>query len=96
MITNYLNWRVANEVDAISSFEFPELEIFKELYPHGYHQTDKYGRPIYIERLGQLKLKEVFKHTNEERMIKYFVRSYENLINNIFPACSNAVGRRID
>lgn len=43
------------------------------MYPHFYHKTDKKGRPIYIERLGLMKIDEVFKLTTEERLIKHYI-----------------------
>ena len=51
---------------------------------------------MYIERVGSLKLKEVFEITDEERLFKYYVQSYETLIHRIFPACTAAAGKRID
>ena len=44
-----------------------------DVYPHGYHKIDKKGRPIYIERQGQLKIDEVFKLTTEERLVKHYI-----------------------
>ena len=66
------------------------------MYPHFYHKTDKKGRPIYIERLGQLKIDEVFKITTEERLIKHYIQSYEILMRLRFPACSAIAGQRIE
>jgi len=40
-----------------------------------------------MEILGELDLEKLFKLTSEERLIKYFIKSYETLINDIFPAC---------
>ena len=48
----------------------------KKLYPHGYHKTDKDGRPIYIEMLSQINLKELFKTTTIERLTKYYILTY--------------------
>ena len=66
------------------------------MYPHFYHKTDKKGRPIYIERLGQLQIDEVFKLTTEERLIKHYIVSYELLMRLRFPACSAIAGTRIE
>lgn len=66
------------------------------MYPHFYHKIDKKGRPIYIERLGHLKIDEVFKLTTEERLIKHYIQSYETLMRLRFPACSAIAGQRIE
>jgi hypothetical protein len=97
MFNEYLEWRQKNHVDKIIvQYIFTELPDVRQFYPHGYHKTDKLGRPIYIERIGQLKLQQLFQITNEERLIKYYIQSYELLLNRIFPACSKAKGRRVD
>ena len=41
-----------------------------------------------MEILGDLDLDKVFKLTDEARLIRYFIKSYETLIKSIFPACS--------
>ena len=62
--------------------------IFRKVYPHGYHKVDKKGRSIYIERVGMLNLEQLYKVTNDERMLKYYAKSYEYLLNTIQPACT--------
>ena len=42
-----------------------------------------------------MNIKELFKTTTEERLIKYYIQSYERLILNILPACSKAAGKPI-
>lgn len=55
------NWRKEFKVDELyETFEFPEREKVSKLYPQFYHRTDKDGRPIYIEQLGNLDLKSLF------------------------------------
>ena len=66
------------------------------MYPHYYHKTDKQGRPIYIERLGLLKIDDVFKITNEERLVKHYIQSYETLMRLRFPACSAIACQRVE
>ena len=73
MFSNFIKWRRENNVDnVLQEFEFTELEKVKEIYPTGYHGTDKQGRPIYIERLGNLDVPKIFTVTTEARMLKYY------------------------
>ncbi|KRW99487.1 CRAL-TRIO domain [Pseudocohnilembus persalinus] len=97
MWNNTQKWRQENQVDTIiSDFTFNELPEVKKHYPHGYHKTDKQGRPVYIERVGSLNLKNLFEQTTEERLIKYYIQSYEILLQRIFPACSVLKGEKVD
>ncbi len=68
----------------------------KAIYPHGYHKTDKNGRPIYIEQISKVNLTELFKITSEERMMKYYIKEYERLMKYIFPSCSKAMGKLVE
>jgi hypothetical protein len=70
--------------------------MVKEHYKHGYFKTDKTGRPIYIERIGLLNIDKLFSVTTEERLVKYYIQSYEFLLNKIFPACSKLSGRPVE
>ena len=97
MISTTLKWRKDFGTDSIlSDFDFPELPELKLLYPHGYHKTCKLGRPIYIEQSGRLDLKKVLQLTTEDRLLKYFVSSYEKYDRFIFPSCSKAAEKRIE
>eukprot|EP00357_Protocruzia_adherens_P022872 CAMPEP_0114979626 /NCGR_PEP_ID=MMETSP0216-20121206/4476_1 /TAXON_ID=223996 /ORGANISM="Protocruzia adherens, Strain Boccale" /LENGTH=384 /DNA_ID=CAMNT_0002340973 /DNA_START=215 /DNA_END=1369 /DNA_ORIENTATION=- len=96
MWRNFINWRKEFGVDDIAeNFDFHEKDAVKENYPHGYHKTDKLGRPIYIERLGSMNIKKVFEITTKERMLKYYVREYERVLTHKFPACEKATGRTV-
>jgi hypothetical protein len=63
MLRNYLDWRRKHNIDTIlvsgrltlKDFEFNQFEKIKELFPHGFHNTDKQGRPILILQVGQIK-----------------------------------------
>lgn len=96
MWVNFINWRKENNVDEIANYVFSEIDEVKQAWPHGYFRTDKKGRPIYIERTGLLKLQQLFKCTTEERMIKYWIQSYERLTNQILPACAKARGEKVE
>ena len=96
MFTKYMQWRAEQNVDDVSSFDFPEARAIKEIYPHGFHKTDRLGRSVYIERYGSLDIKRVFEITTEERMIRYYIREYESMINIRIPACAVAAGYAIE
>lgn len=68
----------------------------KKIYPHGYHKTDKLGRPIYIELISKVNLTELFKHTTEDRMKSNYIKEYERLMKYRFPACSRSAGKIIE
>lgn len=96
MVRNFFQWRVDFGTDEILSFPFPEVTEMKKFYPHGYHKTDKQGRPIYIECIGRLELTKLFEVTTEERMMKYYVREYERVLWERYPACSKKENRHIE
>ncbi|GAB4823183.1 hypothetical protein N2152v2_010229 [Parachlorella kessleri] len=96
MFLKHLQWRRENGIDTIlEDFVFHERDAFLTLWPQGYHKTDKLGRPIYIQHLGQINVKRLEELTSEERMIKFHVQEYERALKYIFPACSKVAGRNI-
>ena len=68
----------------------------KKFYPHSYHKTDKLGRPIYIELMGAVKIKELFNVTTKDRMMRYYIREYERLMKYRFNSCSKATGKLVE
>jgi hypothetical protein len=96
MWVNFIKWRKENGVDDIASYVYSEVDEVKKNWPHGYFRTDKLGRPIYIERTGMLKLSQLFQVSTEERIMKYWIQSYERLTNQIMPICSKVAGRHVE
>jgi hypothetical protein len=97
MFKKYLKWRIDMKVDELlTSYELENLFEIKKVYPHGYHRTDKIGRPVYIERYNQTDVKALFKITTEDKMVKYYIKQYERQIKYIFPACSAVVKRPVE
>ncbi|CAK9863427.1 unnamed protein product [Sphagnum jensenii] len=96
MFEAMLEWRKEIGADTIKqTFQFPERDAIKELYPHFHHKTDKMGRPLYIERLGQLQVDELLKITTMDRMLLYHVQEWEIVIDWKLPACSKKAGINI-
>ncbi len=87
-------WRAASRVDSLlERFAFPEHELVQSAWAHGYHKTDKRGRPVYIDRIGCADLDTLFKVTTPERIAEEHLYEWELLLRERFPACSRAAGR---
>ena len=97
MFKKFLQWRIDMKVDEIrESYELENLIEIKKLYPHGYHRTDKLGRPVYIELYDKTDVNGLFKVTTEDKMVKYYIKQYERQMKYIFPACSAVIQKPVE
>jgi len=73
MWQNFINWRKEQEVEnIIETFQYEEYDKVIEVYPHGYHNIDKLGRPIYIERFGIMDIEKLWTVTTRERCVRHY------------------------
>ena len=54
-----LEYRDKYNINTCLTVEFPEKAKAIELYPRGYMGVDKEGRPLYVERIGKIQIKEM-------------------------------------
>ncbi|CAA6663299.1 unnamed protein product [Spirodela intermedia] len=96
MYLKMLMWREDCGVDVIGKdFKYEEYDEVKKCYPHGFHGVDKYGRPLYIERIGLVDLSALLKVTTIDRYLKYHISEQEKTLNLRYPSCSIATRRHI-
>ncbi|CAG8514613.1 1368_t:CDS:1 [Paraglomus brasilianum] len=90
-------WRKEFGVEnLVKTFDYTEHNEVMKYYPRYYHKTDKEGRPIYVEEIGNIDIKALYKITTPERQIQNLVVEYEKLAAYRLPACSARHGKMIE
>jgi len=84
----------------IAQFNFPELKHVKAAYNFTHHKCDKEGRPVYFDRLGDMRYGAMINPPNsgpnfQERLNAYFVWYSEATWHYRLPAASLLAGKYI-
>ncbi|GAK65574.1 sec14 cytosolic factor [Moesziomyces antarcticus] len=91
-------WKKEIKLDRlVREFDFAERD---EVASHGwsmyFHKTDRLGRPIFIQDLGNMDVTKVFQITTPERVIENFAVTLELAVRHRYEACTVASGRWVD
>lgn len=90
-------WRREENIDDILyDFAYTECDEVNKYYPQYYYKTDKDGRPVYYEEIGQVDINALLKITTMDRMLKNLVWEYEAFTQHRLPACSREFGYLIE
>lgn len=61
----------------------------------GYSGVDKIGRPLYVEKSGQMKPSKLWEIIDEPTLVRNFMQMYEEVIKLHFYACSLIAKKQI-
>lgn len=77
MFDNFINWKKEKGLLDSGVVDMEQFKDIKKNYCHGYYNTDKLGRPMYIEKVNELNPKEMFKNYTDEQFYMYYLQSYD-------------------
>ncbi|KAH7362064.1 CRAL-TRIO domain-containing protein [Plectosphaerella cucumerina] len=97
MFIEFEEWRKATLLDhLVPTWDYKERDQIFQYYPQYYHKTDKDGRPVYVERLGQINLTAMRTITTDQRMLDNLAVEYEKCADSRLPACSKEAGHLVE
>lgn len=96
MLQSHVEWLIKYKVDQMGSMDMSKYAQLKSLTNVGYCNTDKEGRPVYIERLRFLDADKLFSQYTDQELVEYYIQSYERQLGIIYPECSRVANTRID
>lgn len=90
-----LQWEKDEKLEDLVAGAEPEMATLEECYPQGWHGVDRYGRPVKIERLGQLDTQRLACPEIVTLAKRRCLLDGEMLLREKFPACSLAAGHLV-
>ena len=84
-----MDYRQRENIDTIlTDFENKHKKELDQYYPRGYCGADKIGRPIYIERCGNLNPTKFWETIDEPTLYKMYYQDFEKVLKHIMMAQS--------
>lgn len=96
MMQNFITWKHEKGLMKSGEIDMAQYDTIKNYSAFGYYHTDKEGRPVYIEKVNELKPKEMFAAFTDPQLFAFYIQSYDRLLHIIYPTCSQLAGKRIE
>ncbi|CAI2375826.1 unnamed protein product [Moneuplotes crassus] len=98
MFKEFIEWRDLREVDdCFLLYDVSNIADVKKFYKHGFHGTDKSGRPLYLDcPCTAAPIEDLLKVADKTEMTRNYIQQFEYLLHVRLPACSEASGKLID
>ena len=77
MFKDFIEWKKEQNLLKSGDVDMVQFKDIKDNYCHGYYHTDKQGRPVYIEKVNELKPKQMFENYKDEQFFAYYIQSYD-------------------
>ena len=76
--------------------DFAKYNDIKRLCPHGFHNVDNQGRPIFIINVGQIKFMELMSvvHDSVDMLVHFFIKELEHTWRVKFADCKEFVNKK--
>lgn len=71
-------------------------DLIREFMPTGFHEVDRDGRPILFINAGQIKLNELWSHTNPDTVTKFIIRELEHTWREKFDIIQSQNSKAVD
>lgn len=89
-----MEWRESVSADEAFSWRF-DVDSIRRHYTQCFLGFDKFGAPVYMERIGGLDVKGVLGVVNSEEFLRYHILHWEFIHRVLFPIASARAGRKI-
>ena len=90
-------WKAAPEIARLMAGALPpvcggDLRLLQQLYPHIMCGYDRGGRPVRIECMGRVRVKEIYENTTPQEILDYHVWQCGQLVSRFLPAAERRTG----
>lgn len=96
MFKDFIDWRNLKKIDNLLNVKISNSDLIREILPFGFHNIDKFGRPIFINLFSEFKIDRMINEVVDTEAELYIckVLEYQNRV--VLPTCSKIKGEYIE